>query len=56
MSLYHYGEGATLTLSLMGSHFSGFDYGTHSHFSGNVAGAAVSVYDYEHGQFFSYVV
>ncbi len=54
--LYHYGNSAHLNLQLQGDQFNGYDYDTSSHFSGRVNGRSVSVYDYEHGQYFNYSI
>ena len=56
LSLYHYGEGAHLTLDIRRNEFSGYDYGTGDHFSGNVSGSNVTLYDYGEGAYFNYTV
>ena len=54
-SLFHYGENAHIQLVVGdGQKFKGFDYDTSSHFSGNVSGKSISLYDYEAGQYFNY--
>ncbi len=54
-NLFHHGDGRHIQLVIgNGQHFTGFDYGTGSHFSGRVSGRSVSLYDYEHGQHFNY--
>lgn len=54
LSLYHYGEGAHLTLNMQGNRFHGYDYGASCHFSGQVSGNSVSLYDYGEGGYFNY--
>jgi hypothetical protein len=55
-SLYHYGNGAYVTLQLNASRFSGFDYDSQQHFTGNVNGRSVSLYDYETGRYYNYSI
>lgn len=55
-SLFHYGNGRHIQLTVEGGHFSGFDYNSGRHFNGNVQGNNISLFDYEHGQYFNYSV
>ena len=55
-NIYHYGEGAHISLEMSGNNFKGFDYSTGSHFSGSVSGRSVQLFDYEVGRHFSYSV
>jgi hypothetical protein len=55
-SLYHYGNGAHLTLVLNAAAFSGYDYDSKKHFSGNVSGKTVSLYDYQTATHYSYSI
>jgi hypothetical protein len=48
-SLYHYGHGSHLQLTLKGKSFTGYDYDDASDFSGDVHGSSVTVYDYPTG-------
>jgi hypothetical protein len=53
-SLYHYGHGSHLQLTLKGKSFTGYDYDDASHFSGDVRGSSVTVYDYATGTHHQY--
>jgi hypothetical protein len=53
-NMYHYGDSHAITLSVMGSQFQGFDYGTSTHFSGTVNYGSVSLFDYEEGKHFQF--
>jgi hypothetical protein len=55
-SLYHYGVGAHISLSVNGTSFSGYDYDGGHHFSGSVNGGTVQLYDYGEGRHFNYSV
>jgi hypothetical protein len=56
-SLFHYGNRRHIQCNRSGTQvIDGFDYDTNRHFNVNVSGQAVSVYDYEHGQYFNYSV
>jgi hypothetical protein len=53
-SLYDYGTGNHVQLTVSGKSFNGYDYDTGNHFSGHVTGNSVSIYDYEDSQNYSY--
>jgi hypothetical protein len=53
-SLYHYGHGSHLQLTLKDQSFTGYDYDDASHFSGDVRGSSVTVYDYATGTHHQY--
>ena len=53
-SLYHYGVGSHISLSVSGTNFSGYDYDGGHHFSGSVNGGSVQLYDYGEGRHFNY--
>ena len=55
-SLYHYGDGHYVSLTIEGQTFTGFDYGTSAHFSGNVSVRNISLFDYGEGKYFQYSV
>ena len=55
-NLYHYGNSAYLSLKIQQKRFTGYDYDTSSHYSGQVNGRSISIYDYEHGQYFNYSI
>ena len=55
-SLYHYGLGSHINLTVKGKNFEGFDYNEGHHFSGSVTGSTVQLYDYGAGQHFTYNV
>ncbi len=56
VSLYPYGNGAYVTLQLSTSTFSGYDYDSKRHFTGNVTGRNVALYDYETRHFYHYAI
>jgi hypothetical protein len=45
-----------VSLSLSGSQFSGYDYASGFHYSGNINGKSVTIYDHESGQHCHYAV
>ncbi len=45
--LYHHQLGEHISLSIKGKEFSGFDFGTHQHFSGAVNRHNVQLFDYD---------
>jgi hypothetical protein len=55
-SLYHYGNGAHLTLQVNAGNFTGYDYASGAHFSGSARGGSVSLYDYETGSYYNFTV
>lgn len=55
-SLYDYGNGAHISLTISGNRFNGYDYGSGSHFSGNVNGRSIALYDYETSQHWNYSI
>ena len=55
-SLYDYGNGAHIQLTVNGSQFTGYDYDSGNHFSGSVNGSSVNIYDYEKSAYFNYSV
>jgi hypothetical protein len=55
-SLYHYGNRAHLGLKLNDAMFSGYDYDSRAHFSGSVNGKNVSLYDYETGRYYNFLI
>ncbi len=56
LSLFHYGLGSHIKLSISGNEFRGFDFGGGSHFSGNVNFSTVSIHDYGTGSYYRYTV
>lgn len=55
-SLYHHGFGNHIRLKIDGGKFTGFDFGTGSHFQGTVRQQNVQFYDFQTGRFFHYLV
>lgn len=55
-SLYHYGVGCHINLTIKGSKFEGFDYGDGHHFNGTVKGNSIQIYDYGERKYFNYTV
>ena len=53
-SLYHYGHGAHVQIKLNGTRFAGFDYDEAQHFSGDVRGSAVTLFDHATGTHYHY--
>lgn len=53
-SLYDYGTGSHVQLTVSGKNFTGYDYATGNHFSGSVSGTSVNLYDYEDAQHHSF--
>ncbi len=52
---FHLGVGSHhVSLSINGTRFSGYDYGTGHHYSGSVSGNSVAVYDYGGDGYVSY--
>jgi hypothetical protein len=45
-SLYHFGHKKHIQLTLEGTSFSGFDFDDSRHFSGDVNGSSISLYDH----------
>lgn len=45
-NLYFYGDGCGVQISIQGNRFNGFDFCDSGHFSGQVQGNTVWVYDY----------
>jgi hypothetical protein len=45
-SLFHYGHSAQVQLRLTGTRFDGFDYDESRHFSGDVRGSSITLFDY----------
>lgn len=56
INLYHFGNRNHIFLNIEETHFNGFDYDTNSHFSGDVMGKSVSIFDYEHNAYFNYSI
>jgi hypothetical protein len=52
--LFHFGEGVHINLEIDGGKFKGFDYQSHSDFSGTVAGKRISLYDWGESKWFNY--
>jgi hypothetical protein len=54
-TLYDYGRSCHVQLKVAATgRFSGYDYGSSSHFNGRVSGRSISVYDYEMSSHFNY--
>lgn len=56
INLYHFGNKNNIFLNIEETHFNGFDYDTDSHFSGDVMGRSISIFDYEHNIYFNYSI
>lgn len=52
--LFHFGEDAHINLEIDGGKFKGFDYKSHSYFSGSVTGKGISLYDWGESKWFNY--
>ncbi len=56
-NIYHYGNNNHINLRInQGGQFSGYDYDECCHFSGNVSGNKVSIYDYGVSAYFSFSI
>lgn len=56
-NLYDYGDGHTITLKEDGpGEYSGYDYGSSHHFMLTISGGSVSLYDYETGTYYNFLV
>lgn len=55
-SLYHHGDQHYVSFRLENDLFTGFDYGSGHRFGGSVRGKSISVYDYEGGSYFNYII
>jgi hypothetical protein len=45
-----------LSLKISGNQFSGFDYGSASHFSGRVNGSTVSLFDFGDSTYYNFAL
>jgi hypothetical protein len=52
--LYHYGTNSHISFSVNGCKFSGFDYDSGHHYTGQVSGNSVQLYDYGEAKYFMY--
>lgn len=55
-ALYDHGTGAHVQVAVDRGTFHGYDHASSSHFTGRIAGTAISVFDYQTGGFHNYVV
>lgn len=55
-SLYHYGLGSHINLTVKGNNFEGYDYNEGHHFTGSVNGNTVQLFDYGESRYFTYNV
>ena len=55
-NIYHYGEGAHISLEMGGNDFKGFDYSSGPYFSGRVSGRSVRLFDYGSSEYFHYTL
>ncbi len=53
-SFTHYGENITITLTLKGDSFTGFDGGSNKGFNGTLMGRSVKLYDYDDAKHYYY--
>lgn len=54
-SLFWYGDSHHVMFTPQGNgQYSGFDYGSSSHFTVNVSGSGISLYDYETNSYYNY--
>jgi hypothetical protein len=54
--LYHYGTHSHISFSVNGRNFSGYDYDSGHHYTGQVSRNSVQLYDYGEGRYFLYAV
>lgn len=55
-SLFDYGRGAHLSLTINGQNFSGFDYSGGGHFAGTVNGTSITIFDYANSKNYIYSI
>jgi len=53
-SFTHYGENVTITLTLKGDSFAGFDGGSNKSFTGSLVARSVKLYDYDDAKHYYY--
>lgn len=56
VSFTHYGENVTISLTLKGDSFTGFDCGSNKGFNGSLIGRSVKLYDNDEAKHFYYTL